>query len=675
MKLKARLSFDTIYTSDNLVDKLDDKDKTIIMQSCLEGYQIDQQSRAEWDKIYQEVLKIAKQETSVKSTPYKDSANVKLPLLTTAALQFSARAYPEFIKNGRVANCATVGEDPQGIKAAIAKIVSDHMSWQLLQESPDWERNFDKSFSVLPITGVVFKKVYYDPINKRNCSDLCLPERIAINQNADSLQTAERITHLNYMSKNTIIENIRFGYFADISDCFEDSSATYSAYLPESEQGKYNPRDESNVRPIIEQHRKLDLDGDGYEEPYIVTIDLAAEKLLRIYRRFDGDGVHPDKNGNIAKIDPIHHFIDYHFIPSPDGSYWSVGYGQLLYPINHVANSLTNQIIDTGRRNASPCGFVSKLFKTVKGKLTLEPDEFKVVDVGGGDLDKAIKLIPPGNLSPVLFQTLGLMIQQGKDLTSNTDMLQGTQEGQNMPATTAMALVEQGLKVYSSIIKRSFYSLKLELEALYRLNSLYLDDTVLFNLMGNPLAVKREMYNLQHHNVYPVADPALSSDAQRLARANAIYQAAPTLSIAGQQVAKQIYFEALQVPEAQIQGLLQPPTAPPPEAIKLQAEAQLLQVRAQVEMQQSKMDQFQLQLDAKDREIKQQLADLKAMQVIHSAAKADAKTELDKQKTENAAKLSDVQLYVDALATVDPEKGLPLETVKAVIQEQENDTN
>jgi hypothetical protein len=165
----------------------------------------------------------------------------------------------------------------------------------------------------------------------------------------------------------------------------------------------------------------------------------------------------------------------------------------------------------------------------------------------------------------------------------------------------------------------------------------------------------------------------LSSDAQRLAQANAIYQAVPTLSPEGGMIAKQMYFEALDVPEQRIQALLQPSQQPNPEAIKMEAEAQLLQAKAQSEMLQAQIAQMNLQLSSKDREIKQQLADLKAMQVIHSAEKADAKTELDKQKTENERKLADAELYIKALGTVNTEKGVSLQTALGVIEEQEED--
>jgi chaperonin GroES len=40
--------------------------------------------------------------------------------------------------------------------------------------------------------------------------------------------------------------------------------------------------DEDSPHLFIEQHRRLDLDGDGYAEPYIVTVHLRSSKTVRI---------------------------------------------------------------------------------------------------------------------------------------------------------------------------------------------------------------------------------------------------------------------------------------------------------------------------------------------------------------------------------------------------------
>ena len=54
--------------------------------------------------------------------------------------------------------------------------------------------------------------------------------------------------------------------------------------------------------------------------------------------------------------------------------------------------------------------------------------------------------------------------------------MSGETPGANVPATTVLALIEQGLKVFTSIYKRIFRSLKAEYKKLYDLNAVYLQE-------------------------------------------------------------------------------------------------------------------------------------------------------------------------------------------------------
>ena len=58
-----------------------------------------------------------------------------------------------------------------------------------------------------------------------------------------------------------------------------------------------NTTSEDNTTPyiVLEQHTYLDLDQDGYSEPYIVTVELDSHKVLRIIPRFNGDSVIVDE--------------------------------------------------------------------------------------------------------------------------------------------------------------------------------------------------------------------------------------------------------------------------------------------------------------------------------------------------------------------------------------------
>ena len=50
------------------------------------------------------------------------------------------------------------------------------------------------------------------------------------------------------------------------------------------------------------------------------------------------------------------------------------------------------------------------------------------------------------------------------------DVLTGDQQRHNVPATTTLAPIEQGLKTFTAIYKRVHLALKQELQKLYRLN-------------------------------------------------------------------------------------------------------------------------------------------------------------------------------------------------------------
>jgi hypothetical protein len=43
---------------------------------------------------------------------------------------------------------------------------------------------------------------------------------------------------------------------------------------------------------FIEQHTYLDLDDDGYREPYMVTFHRKSGKIVRITARFDEDTIY-----------------------------------------------------------------------------------------------------------------------------------------------------------------------------------------------------------------------------------------------------------------------------------------------------------------------------------------------------------------------------------------------
>ena len=73
-----------------------------------------------------------------------------------------------------------------------------------------------------------------------------------------------------------------------------------------------------------------------------------------------------------------------------------------------------------------------------------------------------------------MFNLLNLIIDFTSRISGTTDINVGENPGQNTPAETSRAMVEQGQKIYSAIFKRIWRSLKREFQKLYKLNAVHL---------------------------------------------------------------------------------------------------------------------------------------------------------------------------------------------------------
>ena len=101
--------------SANIAERLDEEELIKIGADAKAGYDMDKTSRQEWEDAMEEWTMLASQIREPKSYPWPKASNVKYPLLTTAAMQFGARAYPSLIpSDGKVVKAKVIGKDPTG---------------------------------------------------------------------------------------------------------------------------------------------------------------------------------------------------------------------------------------------------------------------------------------------------------------------------------------------------------------------------------------------------------------------------------------------------------------------------------------------------------------------------------------------------------------------------------
>lgn len=94
----------------------------------IEGYEIDEASRKDWMDKAKEYMNMALLVRENKTWPWPKAANVKYPLIATAAMQFSARAYPALVpSDGSIVKARVSAVDLQGNLEQAAIRVSKHM--------------------------------------------------------------------------------------------------------------------------------------------------------------------------------------------------------------------------------------------------------------------------------------------------------------------------------------------------------------------------------------------------------------------------------------------------------------------------------------------------------------------------------------------------------------------
>ncbi len=575
-----------LLESTNIALHLDDDKLNEIGMGCKRGFDIDCETRTEWERNVDEWTKLAIQTKEQKTYPWPKASNIKYPILSTAAMQFAARAYPSLVpSDGQVVKSKVIGKDPDGSKQQRAEHTSIYVSYQLMEEMDNWEEDMDRLLIMLPIVGTMFKKTYWDKLTEKNCSKLVLPKSLVVNYWTRNLDTVERISEVMEMSQRLFKERQNGKIFRDIDLGRPTNPITKAIYTPDN--------DSTTPYTLIEQHTFLDLDNDGYEEPYVVTFHKESGIVLRIIARFDELGLHTDDKGKVIRIEPIQYYTKFGFIPNPDGGFYDIGFGVLLGPINDSVNTLINQLVDAGSLSNLQSGFIGKGLRLKLGEARFQPGEWKAVNATADDLKKQIFPLPVKEPSNVLFELMGSLITSAKELASIAEIFVGKMPGQNTPATTTMATVEQGMKVFTAVYKRIYRSLAQEYKKLYRLNEVYLNPQTYVEVLD--ANVNPDDFKSIGYSICPGADPSAISQTEKLLKAQGLMEMLPLGVLDPLEVATRM-LEAQEQPNIQklfhqqVQQTGQPVQQPNPKMLQIQAQSQADQQKFGLMQQQSQFD-------------------------------------------------------------------------------------
>ena len=645
------MNLEEILTTPSLADTLSAEEAFDIANTVLTHYETDLESRVDWMNSYEKWMDMVGQRVETKSKPWMGAANVKFPLMTQAALSFNARALPALLPNSAPVGAGKVGIDEDGSKAQAARSVAQHMNYQVSTEMEEWEEEFDRLLMAVPVSGMEFKKTYYDQLKGRNVSKHITPLNLVINYYATDLQSSRK-TEIHRMNKNQIIEKINSGVFVDVDwDTLEmpASGKELDAEANNMERiGLEEPSVPDSATPytVLEYHGWWDLDEDGYEEPYIIVVLEQTSTLLAVYPRFGEESIMMGAEEQLIRIEPYESYTKYGFLPNPDGSFYDIGFGHLLYPINAVVNTTINQLIDAGTLANMQGGFLGRGVNVRGGNFAFGPGKWINVNAAGEDLRKGIVPMPIKEPSTVLFQLMSYMIEAGNKLSSTTDIFTGEHPGQNTKAGVTQAVRDEGGKVFNSIYKRLRRSLRSELDKLFELNWIVLNAGeaaantkiqksaqafgVTSDHYANPLVIE------------PSADPNIAIKEQRLQKDMMVRNSIMENGIGNLVEAQRRLFIDLEVEN--VEAIL-PPDFEMPEnpADALEAE------KAQLEIGVTKVEiQEKIKGDALERQLKQMQAEIDNRKQALEEWKAQTEIQLEIERLKETRTASTEKVLIES---------------------------
>jgi hypothetical protein len=538
---------------DNLTGAIDDGFLSRLAQDVVNWVKYDEDSRSNWSLRESEgIRRLGFSGAQDEVPPFEGASQVVHPLLIEAVTEFHARAIAEMWPPEGPVKSIVLGAQDEA-KMAQAQRVQDYMNYQYTEDMPGGFEEEDALLFRLPISGSVFKKVYYDPLTTKVCSRMVEPADFIVPFNATDLATAPRYTHRYREHRNTFIKKIRSGFYAEPKVVIDTNNETsdYPIILDEIDkvEGKQNNNaDEKNRHTILEVSVFLDIKGfedlgeDGLpsmvELPYVVWVDRDALEVLRIQRNWN-------PKDELKK--PELSFTHYRFMPGL--GFYGLGLYHLIGGMADSATGTLRSLLDAAAFANLQGGFKTRDARINKnGAQPIAPGVWQEVDASFDELSKSFFKLPYGEPSPTLFQLLGYLDERGQKFIGTTSVMDGS-GNPNAPVGTTLALIEQGSKKFSSIHRRLHVAHKNEFRILARLNSMYLPED------GYPYAVDGADKNIypadfdDRVDIIPVSDPSIISSTQRIVQAQAVLDLAKSnpdkMDVAQ---ALQMMLEAMKVP-------------------------------------------------------------------------------------------------------------------------------
>jgi phage terminase small subunit len=536
---------------DNLAETMPEPDLKALASKFLELISRDKEARKKRDEQYEEgIRRTGLGDDAPGGAQFNGASKVVHPMMTEACIDFASRAIKELLPPQGPAKDLIEGEVTIK-KIQKAKRKTSLMNWQLTVQSQEFRSELEQLLTQVPLGGAQYLKMSWDEARNRPGFLAVMIDDMYLPFAATNFYTAQRKTHVQYLTQLDYEQRVESGMYRDVDLTpagLEPERSAAEVANDKIEGRSDTSYNEDGLRTVFECHVIADVEGNG-NAPYIITIDKPSSKVLAIYRNWDEED---------ESREPLDWFVEFPFIPWR-GAY-PIGLPHMIGGLSAAATGALRALMDSAHIQNVPT--MLKLKGGTRGGQSLNIQPTQVEEIEGGlnvdDVRKLAMPIPFNPPSPTLFQLLGFVVDAGKGVV-RTSMDNLADQNPNAPVGTTLALIQEGMTVFSSIHARLHSAMARTLRILHRLNAMYLDDADVKQEVGEVLATRADFEGPM--DVVPVSDPSIFSESQRFAQVQAVSQRAAALpQLYNQRKVEERLLETMRVPNPS--DLLVPPLEP-----------------------------------------------------------------------------------------------------------------
>ena len=511
---------------ENLAELMESNERKLLAMRLKEFCRADEDSRADWESRE----KTGMQMLGLKNKPDPEAEDEQLgghdtthPMLMEATSRFQANAIVELFPPAGPAETKVLGQQTTA-KLARAKRIRTFVNHYLTDVDEGYFNDTDKMCMYLPMGGSAMRRASQDFTTGLPILRYVQGTNFVAPYAGTDLPSMPRYAWKFTMTGEDIDKAMQIRMFLDIYLPQPSVGQALHAQASDlSDQRQPSMHDTDRLYNMLEYHVDLQLlcdrlgdgakslkAGDIGRRPYLVILDADNDEVLMVRRNWRKKDTDYKKRIWFAH----HQFL-------PGFGFYGWGYPHVIGSLGMAASGAVNSLLDAALAANFQGGFVSKEAK-IAGEFRLEFGVWKQCDSTGEDLTKSFYTPPFKEPSPALFQLLGNLVEAGQRFCGTTDAAVG--DGNNTgPVGTTVALIDQAQKPINAIHKRLHVSMSQELQMLCELMEDFMPDRYDYKIGDEEQFLLKSDF-APGVDVICVTDPAISSDTQRVMRAQAVME-------------------------------------------------------------------------------------------------------------------------------------------------------